>query len=220
MDSAVGLVQAYLYANGYFTVTEYPVIEAMKHGQYRTATDIDVLAVRFPGAGRLLPHHSAKPSRGRTLTIVDEALRPPSDRIDMIVAEVKEGKAELNRGARSRSVLSTALRRFGAFGPEDAHDVVDRLLATGTAIAPTGPQVRLMAFGSHHDTEVSHPYTIITLGHIVSFIRAFAAEHWRELRPAQLKDPTMSLLMVLMKAIRQDSELLHQLGEHGADAAE
>jgi len=27
MDTAVALVQSYLYMNGYFTVTEYPVLE-------------------------------------------------------------------------------------------------------------------------------------------------------------------------------------------------
>lgn len=49
MDNAVALVQAYLYVNGYFTVAEYPVLEALKHAGYRTVTDIDILAFRFPG---------------------------------------------------------------------------------------------------------------------------------------------------------------------------
>ena len=35
MDTAVALVQACLRITGYFTVTEYPVIEAMRHGGYR-----------------------------------------------------------------------------------------------------------------------------------------------------------------------------------------
>jgi hypothetical protein len=29
MDTAVALTQAYLHVNGYFTVTEYPVLESM-----------------------------------------------------------------------------------------------------------------------------------------------------------------------------------------------
>jgi hypothetical protein len=29
MDNAVALVRAYLHVNGYFTVTEYPVVEAV-----------------------------------------------------------------------------------------------------------------------------------------------------------------------------------------------
>ena len=52
MDTAVALVQSYLYMNGYFTVTEYPVLELMADGEYRTVTDVDVLAVHIPGAGR------------------------------------------------------------------------------------------------------------------------------------------------------------------------
>ena len=39
MDTAVGLVEAYLYANGYFTVTEHPIIEELGDGGYRTVTD-------------------------------------------------------------------------------------------------------------------------------------------------------------------------------------
>ena len=52
MDTAVALVQAYLRLNGYFTVTEYPVFELGSGGGIRTATDLDLLAFRFPGAGR------------------------------------------------------------------------------------------------------------------------------------------------------------------------
>jgi uncharacterized membrane protein YedE/YeeE len=51
MDTAVALVEAYLNVNGYFTVAEYPVLEASRHGGVRAATDLDVLAFRFPGAG-------------------------------------------------------------------------------------------------------------------------------------------------------------------------
>ncbi|WP_125131640.1 hypothetical protein [Microbacterium sp. 10M-3C3] len=53
MDTAVGLVQAYLRVNGYFTVAEYPVLDATGPGGPRTITDLDILAVRLqraPGA--------------------------------------------------------------------------------------------------------------------------------------------------------------------------
>lgn len=51
MDIAVALVQAYLHVNGYFTVVEYPVLEAHRGGQARSVTDLDILALRFAGAG-------------------------------------------------------------------------------------------------------------------------------------------------------------------------
>jgi len=41
------MVQAYLNVNGYFTVVEYPVMEAYLERPARTATDLDLLAFRF-----------------------------------------------------------------------------------------------------------------------------------------------------------------------------
>jgi hypothetical protein len=52
MDTAVALVQAYLRVNGYFTVAEYPIVEAAGNSGPRSMTDIDILAFRFAGAGR------------------------------------------------------------------------------------------------------------------------------------------------------------------------
>ncbi len=68
MDTAVLWVKAYLEANGYFTLAEYQVIEGLDEGGYRTATDLDVMAVRFPGAGRLVPGPDAA-KRGSQLRI-------------------------------------------------------------------------------------------------------------------------------------------------------
>lgn len=60
MDHAVALVEACLQINGYFTVSEYPVIEARGLHQYQVATDLDILAFRFPGAGRRLSGHEGE----------------------------------------------------------------------------------------------------------------------------------------------------------------
>lgn len=46
MDTAVALVQAYLHINGYFTVTEYALVE-VSHRHARSRTDLDILAFRF-----------------------------------------------------------------------------------------------------------------------------------------------------------------------------
>ena len=47
MDTCVALVQAYLHVNGYFTVAEYPVLEAYRGNRARIVTDLDILACRF-----------------------------------------------------------------------------------------------------------------------------------------------------------------------------
>ena len=46
-DAATQLVRAYLHVNGYFTATEYPLVEAGRGQAPRSVTDIDLLAIRF-----------------------------------------------------------------------------------------------------------------------------------------------------------------------------
>lgn len=49
MDNAVALVRAYLQLNGYFTITEYPVLRRLGDGTVRTLTEVDVAAFHLPG---------------------------------------------------------------------------------------------------------------------------------------------------------------------------
>src|SRR5690625_4507165 len=103
MDNAVALVRAYLHVTGYFTVTEYPVLEAERHSGFRTVTDLDVLAFRFAGAGRRL-HGVEAGAAGRHGPPFepDPALGVPADRSDMLVAEVKERSEERRVGSAWR----------------------------------------------------------------------------------------------------------------------
>ena len=50
MDTAVARVQAYPHVNGYFTVVEFPVLDALRAAPAWTVTDFDILASRFPRA--------------------------------------------------------------------------------------------------------------------------------------------------------------------------
>jgi hypothetical protein len=59
MDSSVAIAAVYLQLNGYFVLTELPVQVADRHG-YRTATDLDLLAVRLPHAAELVPGRHAQ----------------------------------------------------------------------------------------------------------------------------------------------------------------
>lgn len=195
MDTAVALVNAYLHVNGYFTVTEYPVIEGMKDGGYRAATDLDVLAFRFPRAGRLVPGHGEV-----RVFKTDSALEAVAEQADMIIGEVKEGHAELNRGAREPAVLRTVLTRFGCCTPEEVPHVVDTLLETGHAVTHCSHRVRLVAFGSFPGQSGNGGYAVITLGHIADFLRDYIREYWDILRSAEFKDPAFSFLLMLEKA--------------------
>lgn len=196
MDTAVGLVQSYLYMNGYFTVTEYPVLELMADGEYRTVTDVDVLALRIAGAGR------SSDSPGGPVVSVDPALDVDPDRVDLIIAEVKEGRAELNASARDPKVLRAALSRFGAVPEDRIAGVIEELLEDGEAEHPEGARVRLMAFGSRPPAEARTKYRWMLHGDLVGFMHRTINEHWSAVQTIQSKDPALSFLLLLEKSVR------------------
>lgn len=200
MDNSVALVQAYLRANGYFTVTEYPVIASRGEGQYRTATDLDVLAFRFPNAGRLVP--GKRPGRDEDHFSVDDALMTSTAHADMLIGEVKEGRAELNAAASDPAVVRAVLAGFGCCPREDAPRIADALIRDGHALLPSGHQIRTVIFASIVSGGGQSHHLVISLGHVVQFLRAYIAEHWDVLRHADSKDPAFGFLMTMAKAER------------------
>lgn len=201
MDSAVALVQAYLRINGYFTVSEYPVIVPSEAGGYRAATDLDILAFRFPGVGRVSVQEGLP---GATKAgIPDPALGIDRDHPDMLIGEVKEGRAELNGAAADPVVLRAVLTRFGCCPPSDVAAAVERLQRRGRAPLPGGHEVRLAAFGSTLDPgHGGARYFRLTLGHVVEFVEAYLNRHWESLRVAESKDPALGFLLLREKAKR------------------
>ena len=206
MDHAVALVETYLRVNGYFTVTEFPVIERMKNGDYRTATDLDILAFRFPGAGRLVLSSPGKSEQAESLE-VDPELGCNRDQADMLIGEVKEGRAELNRGARDPAVLRAVLTRFGCCHPQHVPDVVKTLLHNSCAKTHCGHIVRLVAFGSLPAFAETPRCQVITLGHVQKFLCDYMRGHWDVLRHAQFKEPAFGFLLMLEKARLGQQEL-------------
>lgn len=200
MDNSVALVQAYLRINGYFTVTEYPVIASRGDNLYRTATDLDVLAYRFPGAGRLVP--GRRPEGDEDHFQVDETLRIPTGQADMLIGEVKEGRAELNAAASNPAVVRAVLAGFGCCSREEAPDIAAALIRDGSALLPSGHRIRTVIFASIVAGAADSRYVVISLGHVVQFLRTYIDEHWEVLRQADSKDPAFGFLMTLAKAAR------------------
>ena len=200
MDPAVSLVQAYFYANGYFTVTEYPVIEARRSGGYRSLTDLDVLAVRFPGTRRSYPYGKDTYADDIKVQPHDPKLESRDDCIEFVIAEVKEGRAELNRGAVDPGVLRTALSRFGAFEPDNIDRIVEELGREGECMPRDGVRIRLFAFGSTVGSKGSRKYSVITLEHVFDYFIKQFEEYIDVIPAAQFKDPAMGMLAVFAKA--------------------
>lgn len=197
MDHAVAIVEAYLQINGYFTVSEYPVIEARRDEHYGVATDLDILAFRFPGAGRLI---TGRGGGGRFSP--DPELGIEGDQADMLIGEVKEGRAQLNPTVRNPRVLRTALARFGCCSIEHAGGTVDTLIRKGEAQTDCGHRIRLVAFGSSAEQSSAARYRILPLAHVTGFIESYLQEHWDTLRHAQFKHQALGLFTVLEKVRR------------------
>jgi hypothetical protein len=212
MDHAVALVQAYLQLNGYFTSAEYPIIAGAGRNGFRTITDIDVLAFRFP-TGAPMARHARKAPKGLDMTGLDPGLAVPTGQIDMIIGEVKEGRVGINSGIRDPEVLRTVIDRFGEVGDETGR-VVEQLLKHGTAEIQSSYSVRLIAFGSFPPGSPVPPCRIISLGHVLQFLQAYVRKHWGMLRHLQFKDPAFGFLMTLEKARRGGAG---RRGEHGVE---
>lgn len=199
MDHAVALVQAYLQLNGYFTSAEYPIIAGTGRSSFRTITDIDILAFRFP-SGEPMRKHGKRAPKMLDLSGIDPGLAVPEASIDMIIGEVKEGRVGINTGIRDPEVLKTVINRFGEVA--DASRVVHELLRTGSARIPPSSSVRLIAFGSFPPGSQVPPCRIISLGHVLTYLQAYVHRHWHMLRHLQFKDPAFGFLMTLEKARR------------------
>ena len=197
MDTSVALVQAYLHINGYFTVAEYPVLEAYRGGRARTVTDLDILAFRFANAS-----HDVIRGRGRRPLAdraVDAALRCPLDRPDMIVGEVKEGAARFNPAMRDSVVLEIALTRFGCCPPDRVAEQTRELRSQGQVLTPEGHSVRMVAFGDVSDDDPPTSWTTVPMRHVVESLQNYLKEHWEVLRHAQIRDPALGVLALIEK---------------------
>jgi hypothetical protein len=210
VDHAVALVQSYLQLNGYFTVVEYPILEE-RRGDAREITDIDILAFRFPGAGKIVTSLRGRHAEGPVVVDPDPELGCPRSEADMLIGEVKLGHAELNRGARDPAVLCAVLSRFGCCDQRGAALVAEQLIRHGHARTHAGHAVRLVAFGSVVTPESGGAVKTISLGHVVRYLQKYIHENWDVLRRAQIRDAALGQLVAVEKALRYAADGLLEL---------
>jgi hypothetical protein len=198
MDIAVDLVESYLRLTGYLTVSELEVQRRADDGRYRTVTDIDIMALRLPGAVFIGDPHDSR--EAETLEITDPALALEEDMIDVIVGEVKQGEAELNPAIRDHAALHSMLRRIEWLYDEPIHDVItglqQRLVHRSQSRTGGVVRTRIVAFGRNAETSE----TVISLSHIVSTMLGVFADHESAYRGAQFRAPAPAFLRLLVKA--------------------
>ncbi|WP_323844321.1 hypothetical protein [Microbulbifer magnicolonia] len=199
MDTSVALVSAYLQVNGYFCITEYPLLESSR-GEITTVSDLDVLAFRFPGAGREVRLHKHDKIVGDTRFEPDPALDSPTDQPDMIVGEVKRGRARFNSAARRPEVLAAALMRFGCCEPKHAHSLAQKLVHSGEETSARGHIVRMIAFGGIEPEQPPPHWHVVSLETIVDCLQKHLHDNWNLMRQVRFSNDALDLLSLLERA--------------------
>lgn len=202
MNAGVALVQSYLNLNGYLTVTEFPVIRGRPGGWFQEVTDVDVMAVRFPDAGQVVPRGEPGPADDLRLE-ADPLLAPATAAVDVLICEVKEGKARLNDATRTHEALYAALTRVGCVPPALMERTISHLQERGEARVDgdhaTAPaRIRLVAFGEGESGR-RRRFTVVSLRQVARFVERHLDRYHRVLHPADLADPVLGILHLLRK---------------------
>ena len=195
-DAASDFVSAYLRVNGYFMLRDLE-LHLRDDAAYRAVTDVDVVAIRHRTPSGPV-HYRDTPGVVECLLAdeVDPALGVATDRCDLIIGEVKRGKAEFNPALRDPRVLHGVFRRIGdVFGADDIDHVIDELAARGRVLTP-GAQVRLVAFG--HGGSVAHGMSV-SLTHLVDWLSDALARHHGLYEVSRFSDPVLSLLALMSR---------------------
>ena len=198
MDIAVNLVESYLRFNGYLTITELDVSHRSPEGIYESVTDVDVLAVRFPGD--LYAIDVDQEPETRPLLIEDAGLFLSDRIVDVIVGEVKQGPAKFNPALIHHEVLHHALGRLEWIYEAGLTEIVNDLQASGKSESPgrSGALIRtrLVAFGAGRGEP---SLNTIPIGHVVGQVVSFLEQFEDVLRPSQISAPAPALLHLLVK---------------------
>jgi hypothetical protein len=197
MDVAVELVDAYLTMTGYFTMSEFDIQRKTDSGQYVTVTDVDMVAIRFPGDTLAADVHAQ--SDAEMLTLVDEALLLEDGMIDVIIGEVKQGEAVFNSGLKSHHALHSVLRRIAWLYETGVQPVIADLQQHGISRLPARGggviRTRLVAFGQASYTDVH----TLNLAHILTQMSTFMGIYEDVLKPAQFSETVPAFLRLLAK---------------------
>jgi hypothetical protein len=197
MDIAVDLVEAYLRINGYFTVSELEIQREVEPGVYQTLTDVDILAVRFPGPVFIADSHGA--GDAPRLAVEDETLLLEDDTVDVIIGEVKQGEAMFNPALTDHHTLHTVLQRVAWLFQADVHDVARDLEKKRVCHVPARGvgrvRARLVAFGRAPECNVN----VISLTHIFKTMIEQFETFDEALKPAQFKNPAAAMIRLLVK---------------------
>ena len=199
-DPATQLVRAYLHINGYFTATEYPLVEKGRGTLPRSITDIDLLAIRFGhrAADASVLAGNDQSIVGPVVESVDPMLGCDDPATDMILGEIKQGRAHVNAGSRNLNALAATLHRFGCCPAGRATHMARQLVQRGSVTNDAGHRIRTVLFASRGDV-APHGWHLMQLGHVFRFMQDYLQTEGSALSATQLLDPALAWLALLKK---------------------
>jgi hypothetical protein len=200
-DPASELVVAYLRVNGYFILTDLE-LHVLEDGSYRTLTDVDIVAVRHPTLRGPTHYEGASGGSGVVECLLTEEVDPSfdiaTDRVDVVIGEVKRGTAAFNPALKDPRVLHAVARRVGDVFGAPTSAVIKDLASTGRFRTET-TQVRLVAFGSDGKVDKG---TTVHHGQVVRWLNDMLSRHQELMEVTSYSDPVLSLLSLAGKVGR------------------
>lgn len=135
---------------------------------------------------------------------LDADIEAEEDGVDVIIGEVKEGRAELNAGLRRTDTVAFAIRRLGCCPERDVSDAADRDGETHLTMAPGLPcRVRLVAFGGSVAAAHGGGVRVISLVHCIQFIERRGKAAWDLVGGLHFEDPMLGLFAFRQKLNEQ-----------------
>jgi hypothetical protein len=198
VDAALEVSSAYLRVNGYFVLTELE-FHQRSNGGYQAITDVDILALRLPTPPG--PAHYREGNGAVECLVaghVDPALEVATDRIDVIIGEVKRGEVSVNDALRDPRVLHAALLRVGHLTPEPLDDLVDGLVESGE-ISTSSARIRIVAFGLRGSVSAA---TAVHHDHMIEWLDQTIGRHRDLFEVTNFSDPILSLLALSARVDR------------------
>lgn len=198
MDVAVDLVEVFLRFNGYLTLSEWHILGENRRGDWESLTDVDILAVRFPGQVLIADTHD--PDEAETLAVPGAILHLEEDTVDVIIGEVKQGEAVLNPSLTTHRTLHTVLHRLQwLYQGRDLDKVVEDLQEKAVCYTPArgGGQIRtrLVAFGQAAHATINR----VPIGLVLERVAQTLEEHEEVLRSVLFASPSAATLKLLHK---------------------
>jgi hypothetical protein len=197
MDVAVELVDGYLRMTGYFTLTEFDIQRRTKSGEYITVTDVDMVAVRFPGRTLAADVHEGEDAE--RLLLEDDVLLLEEGMIDVIIGEVKQGEALINNGLKSHEALHSVLSRLEWLYEQGVDSVIVDLQQEGVSYVDARGggvlRTRLVAFGQAEQTNLH----TISLHHIICKMSEFMKLYEDVLKPTIFSELVPGFMRLMAK---------------------